>query len=476
MRSIRIFLAGLGNWQKVIKNKGHGKSANSSRKPQISNSSYFQKFSAVSLGLFILLVSCQQPPAPPIAPTATAVPTLNPSANPTATPTLAVTNPDQVHLPMISSPATAVSTPTRQPTAVPATATPPYPLYDGPPIPKDMIGVQIHLHQEDQRWLLRHLQGLGVGWVKVQVAWKVYEPQPGQLAPDRFDELDRLVEGAANNGMQVLLSVSKAPEWSRPTTEMDGPPTDPALFEDFMQALAARYQGQVSAYELWNEPNLQREWNGAPLNAAAFVALATAGAAGVRTADPSAIIISGAPATTGINDGVTAIDDRVYLQQMLAAGLGQVVDVIGVHPYGWANPPDSSADNPDPATTSHNNHPSFFFKDTLNDYANLLTGSGLPATSLWVTEFGWGSFENFDTAPPPGAEFMTAVSEWQQAVYMQRAFEIGHASPQIGPMILWNLNFAETLGPEFSESGYSLLRPDGSRRPAYRALENLPKN
>ena len=39
----------LGNWQKVIKNKGREKSANSLRKPQISNSSYFQEFSAVYL-------------------------------------------------------------------------------------------------------------------------------------------------------------------------------------------------------------------------------------------------------------------------------------------------------------------------------------------------------------------------------------------------------------------------------------------
>ena len=44
-----VFTTELGNWQKEIKNKGHGKSANSSRKPQISNSSYFQEFSAVYL-------------------------------------------------------------------------------------------------------------------------------------------------------------------------------------------------------------------------------------------------------------------------------------------------------------------------------------------------------------------------------------------------------------------------------------------
>ena len=70
---------------------------------------------------------------------------------------------------------------------------------------------------------------------------------------------------------------------------------------------------------------------------------------------------------------------------------------------------------------------------------------------------------------------MTAVSEWQQAEYIQAAYAQTLDNEQIGPMILWNLNFAPTLGPEYSESGYSILRTDGSRRPSYRVLEHLPK-
>jgi hypothetical protein len=42
-------------------------------------------------------------------------------------------------------------------------------------------------------------------------------------------------------------------------------------------------------------------------------------------------------------------------------------------------------------------------------------------------------------------------------------------------MILWNLNFGPLLGHQFSESGYSLLGPDGAPRPAYLALEAVPK-
>jgi hypothetical protein len=69
---------------------------------------------------------------------------------------------------------------------------------------------------------------------------------------------------------------------------------------------------------------------------------------------------------------------------------------------------------------------------------------------------------------------MADVSEWQQAVYTLRAYELGQEWPWVGPMMLWNLNFAPWLGPQFSESGYSLLRPDGTPRPAYLALQNMP--
>jgi len=337
------------------------------------------------------------------------------------------------------------------------------------------VGIQIHLHREDISLIFDHLRALQVGWVKAQVSWKLFEPDPGRYDQDRFRELDQLVSSAAANDVYVLLSVAKAPEWSRPTTELDGPPADYAHYEDFMRYLAARYQGKVAAYELWNESNLRREWNGAPLDAADFVALIRPGAAGVEAADPLAIIVSGAPAPTGIHDYVDAIDDRVYLREMLAAGVADVVDAIGAHPYGWANPPDSSAAAPDPAAPTHNNHPSFFFHDTLWDYFTILRQAGRSEKQVWVTEFGWGSFDQMGAPPPAGAEYMAAVSEWRQASYTLRAYEVAHEWRWVGPLFLWNLNFAPLLGTDFSESGYSLLRPDGSPRPVYLALQTMPK-
>ncbi len=366
--------------------------------------------------------------------------------------------------------------PTPTPSPVPtATLVPPWLVYDGPALDRDRLGLQIHLHREDQADIVARLRELGVGWVKTQISWKVFQPEPNRFDEELFDELDRFVDLAVENDLQVMLGVAKAPEWSRPTTEMDGPPADYGLFQEFMAALATRYRTKVAAYELWNEPNLQREWNGAPLSARSLVDLIRAGADGIRAVDPQAVLVSAAPATTGVNDGVVAIDDRQYLQQMLAAGVVDVVDAIGAHPYGWANPADSSVHDATHETSSHNDHPSFYFADTLDDYRRILDEAGHGDVSIWVTEFGWGSYDGLERMPPPGLEYMAEVSETQQAVYTQRAFVMAQERPGVGPLILWNLNFGPTLGAEFAESSYSLLRPDGTERPVYRALAAVPK-
>jgi hypothetical protein len=430
---------------------------------------------------FPLLASCQS--EPPTLPVTGIIAYATPLPTPTALETLTripdpiddSENDRLIPTKVIKSPVTtAPPVPTASPPAPAPTPTVNYPAYNGPPLDRDDAGIQIHLHREDLETLMAHLRNLGLGWVKTQLSWKIYQPEPDRFDDFRWGELDRLIEAAEKEGIKVMLSVAKAPEWSRPTTELDGPPTDFSNFQAFMEILANRYRGRVAAYELWNEPNLKREWNGMPLSANSLVELIRAGASGVRLADSEAILISAAPATTGINDGLTAIDDRVFLQQMINAGITDIVDVIGAHPYGWANPPDSRVTNPDLSVPSHNDHPSFFFSDTLQDYRDLLDQAGRTETAIWVTEFGWGSYDGLGIPAPDEVTYMAYVDEQQQAIYTLRAYEAAGDKDWLGPLILWNLNFGPTLGPEYPVSAYSVLRPDGSPRPIFYALAAVP--
>jgi len=336
-----------------------------------------------------------------------------------------------------------------------------------PAVPKPGYGVQVHLFAGDVTETLGWVEGLGVGWVKQQVTWHTVEHGPDDFD---WDVVDRAVEACDRLGLKLMLSVVHAPDWTRVSELETGPPADYAEFGRFMEQLATRYRGRVAAYELWNEPNLAREWRGDQLDAGRFVALVAEGAKGVRAGDPAAVVISGGLAVTGINDGVVAIDDRVFLEGMYEAGVAEWVDGIGAHPYGFANPPGERWDDAEHEAPSHNDHPSFFFMDTLEDYRAIMVAHGDGGREIWVTEFGWPSVEGMGDMETEGWEYGLEVSEAEQAAYVVEAFRMGEERAWVGRMFLWNLNLATIWGAGDPVSAYSLLRPDGSYRPAYVAL------
>ena len=404
---------------------------------------------ALATLLSALLIGCLGHPSP----TSTPGPAPSPSLTPHA-----------IYLPAVGASTVSTPTPSPPPTKPPSPAGPtPLP----PPVPKPAYGVQVHLLAGDMAETLDWTQGLGVGWVKQQVEWHTIEHGPGNFD---WALLDLAVEACNGADFKLLLGVTHAPDWTRASELEGGPPVNYAEFGRFLGQLATRYRGRVAAYELWNEPNLAREWRGDTLDPARFVALVAEGARAVRAADPDALVISGAPAVTGINDGVEAIDDRVFLRGMYEAGIAQWVDGIGAHPYGFANPPDESWQNSTHTASSHNNHPSFFFRDTLEDYRAIMLEYGDTERQIWVTEFGWPSTEGMGQMETTGWEYGREVSEAQQANYVVRAFRMGDERQWVGPMFLWNLNLAAIWGSGNPVSAYSLLRPDGAYRSAYITL------
>ncbi len=332
-------------------------------------------------------------------------------------------------------------------------------------------GVCIHAVHQDTNAVLDAVQGLSFGWIKQQVEWKIIEPEKGNI---RWDMLDPVVDAAAARGLKVLLSVVKAPVWARPADtdiSVDGPPAHPGDYGDFVGALAARYQGRVAAYEIWNEQNLWYEWGGkGRLSAGQYVELLRVAQERIRAADPSALIVSGGLTPTGVNDGYVAFDDVHYLGQMYAAGAAAYFDVLGAHPSGYNNPPDDTPSYNSTDTTEFKGHWSFYYRrfEQLRDVM-ALNGDG--HKQMWFTEFGWSSQSN----PPEGYEYAADNSEDQQARYLLRAFEMARQQGYVGVMFVWNLNFASVAGPADEKAGFSLVRADGYPRPAYLALAAMPR-
>jgi hypothetical protein len=179
-------------------------------------------------------------------------------------------------------------------------------------------------------------------------------------------------------------------------------------------------------------------------------------------------------APTGV-DNAEAKNDRTYFREMYAAGLANHTDVIGIHPYGWANPPWTrccgQSDVP-----SHNNDPSFFFLNTVEDYRNIQIENGDSGRQMWATEFGWGSVDGLGLPVPDEQPFFAYLDQAKQAQYILEAFRIGQQWDFMGPMFLWNLNMSNLDGSvDPNQAGYSILSDNMWPRPAHKALEDAPK-
>jgi hypothetical protein len=240
--------------------------------------------------------------------------------------------------------------------------------------------------------------------------------------------------------------------------------------------MAARYRGRVHAYEIWSGQNLKRAWEGTALSAEAYVQLLQNAYEAIKAADPNAIVVSGAPTPTGVNDGKWAIDDLTYLRQMYDAGLREVCDAVGVHPSGYANPPDVyyRTGDLDPARV-FDDHRSFFYRNAMEDTYEIMARNDDGNKPVWAIEFGWGTPDGTGVGPSPGYDFTADIDESQQADYVVGAYvwakEWGHA----GATFLWNLNYSALLGAEDAAAKYSIVYEDWSPRPAYVSLKDMPK-
>ncbi len=378
-------------------------------------------------------------------------------------------------------------TPTPAPTPVPTTPTPTPPSSTAPaptptPTPAPVVrpatvgtgfdyGIQVHPFNQNHGELVNWVQGLGFRWVKFQIWWAWLEPQQGQRNWN-VHGLEEAVNAFHNAGIKILFSVVVAPPWSRSSGDYGGPPDDYNLYADFVGDLSRHFQGRVQAIEVMNETNLPREW-GVP-NAGQYVDLLCRAYNSIKAADPSMIVVSGAPTPTG--GGFGAIDDRTYLTQMYQTGrLKGCSDAIGVHPSGYLSPPNVRWPQGDLPDQGYDDHPSFFFLNTIEDYHNITCQFGDCNKRLWATEFGWAASEGIGPCQEwNGCPYATANTEREQADWLVQAYQVGKQKGFMGAMFLWNLNYGLTDLAD-GKPEFGIIRPDRNLRPAYNDLANMPK-
>lgn len=405
--------------------------------------------------------------ARPVPPTATsiAVAAATLAASPAATPTLPP-NPT-------GAPGMPALTPSAQ---VSLTTSTPLPVAN----PSFGYGIIIDA-QADTQMALDQTQQLGLSWVKVPIRWADIETEPGN--PD-WETLDAIFQATSARNLNVLVTVTAAPNWARSVTAagFDGPPDNVEAYASFVSQLLQRYRGAIHAVEVWSEMNRGEEWYAAGgLSSASYMALLVPAAQAIHAVDPGVIVISGGLNPTGIDDGIMAIDDFRYMQELIGAGLLDVVDCVGVHHKGYNLPPDVTyTDYEDPTALYRqpfqNRHHSWSFFSTVRGYNDMIV-TAARETPICVTEFGWPSIGGLRRTTAP--EFVYDNSLDEQATYIVQAFQLMRDWDFVWMGFLSNLDYsADEAGGGTDENltiYYRITTGGGAPRPAYDALRDMTK-
>ena len=136
-----------------------------------------------------------------------------------------------------------------------------------PPAASPEYGVVPHLmgYPESTQRDVDLIKGANLQWVKLTVPWRSIEASCKGCID--WDELDRVMLASSAAGLKVLARVDHPPAWARAIPAENGPPDDPYDYADFVGEMSRRYangspKGTIHAIQVWNEPNLSREWGG----------------------------------------------------------------------------------------------------------------------------------------------------------------------------------------------------------------------
>jgi hypothetical protein len=398
-------------------------------------------------------MACSREAAP--TPTATTPPD-TPIPSPTLTPT---------PLPVPVG-VTAESTPTKtEPDATEAAAE----NEDGRFFNSPDFGVQTSLWWKPDIALrdLYLVKEMNFTWVKQAFAWRDIEG----IEKGNYDwyRPDLIVDAVEDAGLKLLVRIDRQPFWTQPegmAPAENRPPDNMADFGDFCWALANQYQGRVSAYQVWNEPNLSREWGDQPPNAAEYTEMLKICYEAIKEADPNAIVISAglAPTGTGLPD---AIPDNEYLQAMYDAGADAYFDVLGLNAPGYKAPPELSQD--EAAESAEYGNGRWFAFRHVEDMRQIMVDNGDEEKQIAILEVGWTTDTVNDTYS------WHAVTEQEQADYLVRAYQYAeeHWQPWIGLMTTIYIADYFWTPEEHEQWWWAITLPDGTPRLAYEALREM---
>lgn len=283
---------------------------------------------------------------------------------------------------------------------------------------------------------LDEMQAMGVNNVRILIPWAGVE-----LVDDFYywDTVDYIVEAADSRDMGILGVLNSTPAWATEPglPAVISPPADYDQYAEFVGRVAERYAGQVSAYEVWNEPNALFFWAPAP-DPAAYTELLQTAYPVIKAADPDATVIGGVVGSVTDVPGL-AYNPITFVEGMYDNGAAGYFDALSLHPYQYTLP--FSQGKPYGAAAP---------VTQLETMYELMAANGDADKQIWASEYG---------------EPTSVVDEATQAAFIQDYLDTWSQYDYTGPSFIYTTRDRDTDSTVVDDT-FGVLRDDFSWKPA----------
>lgn len=301
-------------------------------------------------------------------------------------------------------------------------------------------------------------------WEDVEIhGARDFEDRRNFPARSAWYKYDNIVALAKAENLQVIFRLDDPPAWAigdEETLGSQAPPQDIREFAYFAGQVASHFRDRVRHYQIWNEPNIHPEWGNQPVSPEAYAILLKSAATAIREADPEAVIVLAAMASTTTYTGDSrsggGLNDLVYLDRLYRAGAAPFFDVLAVQGYGlWSGPMDRRM------------HPLVINFGRVQFVRDLMVRHRDSEKPIWISEMNWNAVPEHQDAP------FGRVSLALQARNLPLAYERIKEWPWLELANVWYLKRAE---PDWEEKGdpqahFRLMTYDGVLMPAYWSMK-----
>ncbi|MDE2774662.1 MAG: hypothetical protein OXI77_01870 [Chloroflexota bacterium] len=345
-------------------------------------------------------------------------------------------------------------------------------------------GINTFLEQEVERpkieAMLRMISEAGFVWLRQEFPWEDLEVDGrGQFSDSRLDrdgdgqadtidtwlKYDQIVDLTEAYGLRLMARFSNPPAWTRadPAAGDRAPPDDLDDFINYVTAVAARYRGRISHYQVWNEPNIYPEWGENPIDPAGYADMLCRAYRALKAVDPNIVVISGAIAPTIALDGNRDLSDLVFLQALYDHGGGECFDVLSAQGYGLRSGPTDRRLR----ATSVNVGRHVYYRD-------IMVRNGDGHKPIWLSEAAWNATLDAEL-PPERISLYGAygnVTSEQAARYMPIFYErIQQEWPWVGNVMYWFFTRKDPFEADQAFYYFRMAEPDYQpEKPTFTAL------